>query len=183
MIMFDPSVQPNSRSPASKCSCWRKASSGGGLPGDRTDARYARPLRLGNERHECDTDSKNNRKLDQPHGHLGGDGRRESSRRELLAACRFQCSADRRAGRTRHPDTIVLDRGVEVAAASALGSSSGPPGGGLLSSSPGTCNSDGRCDSHSNARSRGGRSEPRPRLSGCAVLHTSAHNLRLLFDV
>src|SRR5213593_1529232 len=29
MTTFDPGVQPNSRNPASKCSCWRKASSGG----------------------------------------------------------------------------------------------------------------------------------------------------------
>src|SRR5437773_5286225 len=39
MTMFDPGIQPNSRSPASKCSCCRKASSGGDLPGERTPTR------------------------------------------------------------------------------------------------------------------------------------------------
>src|SRR4029453_11372735 len=39
MTTFDPGVQPNSRNPASKCSCWRKASPGGGLPGERTPTR------------------------------------------------------------------------------------------------------------------------------------------------
>jgi hypothetical protein len=45
------------------------------------------------------------------------DGWRESSRPALLAACRLQRSADRRAARTRHPDAIVLDIGVEFTAA------------------------------------------------------------------
>src|SRR5437660_3744798 len=39
MTRFDPGVQPNSRSPASKCSRWRKASSGGDLPGESTPTR------------------------------------------------------------------------------------------------------------------------------------------------
>src|SRR5262245_55222883 len=39
MTIFDPGVQPNSRNPASKRSCWRNASSGGGLVGERTPTR------------------------------------------------------------------------------------------------------------------------------------------------
>jgi hypothetical protein len=46
-----------------------------------------------------------------------GDGWRESSRPELLAACRLLRSADHRAARTCHPDGVVLDRRVEIAAA------------------------------------------------------------------
>jgi hypothetical protein len=37
-----------------------------------------------------------------------------------LAACRLQHAADHRAARTRHPDVIVLDRRVEIAAATML---------------------------------------------------------------
>jgi hypothetical protein len=48
------------------------------------------------------------------------DGWRESSRPELLGACRLQRAADRRTARTRHPHAIVLDGGVEVAAAAVL---------------------------------------------------------------
>jgi hypothetical protein len=36
-----------------------------------------------------------------------------------LAACRLQCSADRRAARTRHPDAVAFG-GVEIAAATML---------------------------------------------------------------
>jgi hypothetical protein len=43
-----------------------------------------------------------------------------ASRPELFAACRLQCSADRRAARTRHSDAIVLDRRVEITAATVL---------------------------------------------------------------
>src|SRR5215510_7605617 len=39
MTIVKPGVQPRSRRPASKCSRWRKASSGGGLPGDSTPTR------------------------------------------------------------------------------------------------------------------------------------------------
>jgi hypothetical protein len=45
------------------------------------------------------------------------DGWRESSRPELLAVYRLQRAADRRAARTRHPDAVAFDGGVEVAAA------------------------------------------------------------------
>jgi hypothetical protein len=48
------------------------------------------------------------------------DGWRESSRPELLAACRLQRAADRRAARTRHPDAVAVDGGVEVAATAML---------------------------------------------------------------
>ena len=44
-------------------------------------------LRLGGEWRETNADGENDRELDQPHGHLGKDGWREFSRRELLAVC------------------------------------------------------------------------------------------------
>ena len=42
-------------------------------------------LRLSGERRKKKADNENDREPDQPHGHLGGDGWRESSRRRLLA--------------------------------------------------------------------------------------------------
>jgi hypothetical protein len=62
-----------------------------------------------------------------PMGTSVRDGWRESSRPELLAACRLQRAADHRAARTRHPDAItstaesrspqrrcLLEEGVEI---------------------------------------------------------------------
>jgi len=44
----------------------------------------------------------------------------ESSRPELLPAGGLQRAADHRAARAGHPDVIVLDRRVEIAAAAML---------------------------------------------------------------
>ena len=75
---------------------------------------FGRLLRFGGERRSEDTE--NEREPDQPHGHLGR-GRFPGSLTEGLRL-RAPAVDNHRPARARHPDAIVLDGTVQLAAAS-----------------------------------------------------------------
>ena len=64
-----------------------------GTPEKASPIEFPGLLRLGRERRNDEAEHENKREPDQPHGHLGEDGWRESSRPELLAACPEESAA------------------------------------------------------------------------------------------
>ena len=84
-MRFCPSNVPTfAKAEPEGCRQLRTGRGRGGEPADSIDHPHLL-LRFRGDRRKNETNSENNREPDQPHGHLGEDGWRESSRPELLA--------------------------------------------------------------------------------------------------